>query len=178
MGEYTAEDAEKHRVIDMATILIAAMILGAGWDIPAWPVGRPYVDCGASAIDNYDGDLTSRITVTNRVDWTRIGTYYVTYSVSDASGNTATAVRRVSVVDGEIPVITLRGAPAMSVKWLGKFTDPGATAIDNYDGDISARIKRTGNVVSWWPGRYTLAYDVTDASGNSARPVIRTVTVK
>ena len=49
-----------------------------------------------------DGDLTAQITSTNDVDTTVAGSYTVTYSVSDAAGNTGTATRTVTVVS--VPV--------------------------------------------------------------------------
>ena len=60
-----------------------------------------YEDAGAIASDNVDGDLTSNIVTTSNVDTSTLGTYTVTHSVSDASGNNGSASRQVGVVDGE-----------------------------------------------------------------------------
>jgi hypothetical protein len=57
-------------------------------------VSDPYVDAGASATDDIDGNLTSRIVTTNNVNTSIIGTYPVTYDVTDTSGNAATQVIR------------------------------------------------------------------------------------
>ncbi len=58
-----------------------------------------YNDLGATASDIVDGNLTSSISVTGSVDVTRVGTYTLTYNVSDLSGNAATPITRtVSVV--------------------------------------------------------------------------------
>jgi hypothetical protein len=59
--------------------------------------GQAYVDAGATAKDDVDGDLTSKITVDNAVNTAVPGTYYVTYNVSDSAGNSATASRTVTV---------------------------------------------------------------------------------
>jgi hypothetical protein len=60
----------------------------------------PYVDPGATAQDDVDGDLTAAInTDVSGVDVFTTGTYTVNYSVTDAAGNTATAQRTVSVID-------------------------------------------------------------------------------
>jgi hypothetical protein len=56
--------------------------------------GTSYNDAGATANDETDGDITSEIVVYNPVDINTIGTYYVTYNVSDKAGNEATEVRR------------------------------------------------------------------------------------
>ena len=58
-----------------------------------------YTDAGATATDNLDGDLTSSIVTTGTVNVNSIGSYTITYTVSDAAGNTATASRQVTVVD-------------------------------------------------------------------------------
>jgi hypothetical protein len=68
-----------------------------------------YTDAGATATDDKDGDLTSSITVSNTVNTAVVGTYMVGYSVSDAAGNRATAVRTVNVVDTTPPVIHCPG---------------------------------------------------------------------
>ena len=46
-------------------------------------VGSTYTDLGATASDNYDGDITADIDVNNPVDTSVIGSYTVTYNVSD-----------------------------------------------------------------------------------------------
>jgi prepilin-type N-terminal cleavage/methylation domain-containing protein len=56
--------------------------------------GGIYSDAGATATDNIDGTITSNITTTSTVNTSIIGTYTVTYNVSDSSGNKATAVAR------------------------------------------------------------------------------------
>ena len=62
-------------------------------------VGNDYTEIGFSANDNYDGDLTSKVTSTNNIDKNTIGTYEVNYEVSDSSGNKSTAKRIVNVIN-------------------------------------------------------------------------------
>ena len=66
-----------------------------------------YTDAGATATDNYDGDLTSSIVTVNSVDTSVVGSYTVTYNVSDAAGNAATQVTRTVNVTADVtsPVI-------------------------------------------------------------------------
>ena len=56
--------------------------------------GNSYTDAGATASDNIDGDITSSISVDNPVDPNAVGTYTVTYNVSDSAANAATQVTR------------------------------------------------------------------------------------
>ena len=59
--------------------------------------GDTYTDAGATATDNVDGDISDQIVVDNPVDTSQAGTYTITYSVEDLSGNTTTAIRTVIV---------------------------------------------------------------------------------
>jgi hypothetical protein len=81
-------------------------------------VGDPYADAGATATDAIDGDVTSRIVVTNPVNTAVIGTYTVTYNATDRSGNKATAVTRTVRVQTQQPSGG-GGGGASGPLWLG-----------------------------------------------------------
>lgn len=145
-------------------------------------VGDTYADLGATATDDTDGDITAQITVNNPVDTTTVGSYTVRYNVADVAGNQATEVTRtVNVVaapaDTTPPTITLLGGANFELYVGDTFTDPGATATDDTDGDISSSVVVSGSVDTATVGVYTLTYNVADAAGNHATEVIRTVTV-
>jgi hypothetical protein len=57
-------------------------------------IDTPYSDAGATASDAEEGDITSRIVVTNPVNTTVLGTYTITYAVSDFAGNAAVPITR------------------------------------------------------------------------------------
>ncbi|MDQ1910778.1 DUF5011 domain-containing protein [Paenibacillus sp. GD4] len=80
-------------------------------------------------------------------------------------------------VDTEKPVITLNGSETVEVTVGSTYTDAGATAADNADGDISGRIQVTGTVNTAVVGTYTLTYNVKDNALNAAIPAVRTVRV-
>src|SRR2546425_676688 len=126
-----------------------------------------FADPGATALDACAGDLTSSIVVTGSVDASTVGDYTLSYSVTDAHGNTATATRLVHVVDTTAPAITLVGGTE-TVECHGTFSDPGATATDACAGDLTSSIVVTGSVDASTVGDYTLSYSVTDAHGNTA----------
>ncbi|MBI5090901.1 MAG: DUF5011 domain-containing protein [Candidatus Hydrogenedentes bacterium] len=130
-----------------------------------------YTDAGATANDNVDGDITAAIVVTGSVDTAVPATYTINYSVQDAAGNPAAAARTVivdptSTTDTVPPVLTVLGANPAHVAQNAAYTDAGATAVDNVDGDITAAITVTGSVDTAVPGSYTLHYRVQDAAGN------------
>ncbi len=142
-------------------------------------LGYAYTDEGATAVDNKDGTMTSEITTVNSVDVDAEGSYTVTYDVTDAAGNAATQVVRTVTVtpDATIPVITLTGDSSVTVEGATSYSDAGASATDNIDGDLSSSITTVNNVDTKTPGTYTVTYNVSDAAGNAAAEVSRTVTV-
>jgi len=143
------------------------------------PQGGAYVEPGAVATDAIDGEIPgSSIAITGVVDTTQLGHYPVQYTVTDHAGNTATVTRDVYVYDGGEPTIYLNGPNPMTVEANSRFVDPGATAQDLQDGDLTALIVVTGTVATSTLGTYTLAYDVSDTEGNAAVTVTRTVYVK
>ncbi len=73
------------------------------------------------------------------------------------------------------PVLTLLGDNPMTVT-DGTYTEPGATAIDYEDGDITANIVTTGTVDPAVGGTYFVTYTITDAAGNRVSAT-RTVNV-
>lgn len=75
------------------------------------------------------------------------------------------------------PRIALRGDPRMELRVGDPFADPGATASDAEDGDISADITVTGSVDTNTQGTYRIAYNVSDTQSCPAREVTRTVIV-
>lgn len=162
------------------------------------PVGAEYTDAGATAYDDQDGDISNRITTTvtsevyglTELDTSREDTYTFHYNVSDSAGNAAAEVTRRVVValdpDVTKPVITLLGEASVQVKKGASYTDAGATAADDRDGDITERIVATitqnGETVpvldTSAPGSYIYHYNVTDSAGNAAVEVTRTLTVQ
>lgn len=71
----------------------------------AIPTGIAYTEPGYRAQDNVDGDITAQVTVEGSVDCFRPGIYPITYTVTDAYGNTTTVSRNVSVTAAPRPEI-------------------------------------------------------------------------
>lgn len=124
-----------------------------------------FQDPGATARDRCDGDLTASIQVTDKASG---DVHTLTYTVTDKAGNAATATRRVTVRDIVAPVITLSGQRELFVPLGGAYQEPGFTAQDDADGDLTASVTRAGTVNTASPGVYTLTYTVTDKAGNTA----------
>ena len=57
-----------------------------------------YQEPGFMAIDQCDGNITKKVKVEHNINMKKLGTYHVTYSVSDASGNQTKVQREVEVL--------------------------------------------------------------------------------
>ncbi|WP_188407875.1 immunoglobulin-like domain-containing protein, partial [Hyunsoonleella pacifica] len=80
--------------------------------------------------------------------------------------------------DTTAPVITLNGNATIDLNVGDIYTEAGATATDDLDGDITANIVIAGDVVDTSiAGTYVVTYNVSDAAGNAATLVSRTVNV-
>ncbi len=97
-------------------------------------------------------------------------------STASSTAPASTTATSTPAVDTTAPVVTLNGAAAMMLTVGGTFTDPGATATDSVDGNLTSKIKETGAVDTATVGLYTLTYSVTDAAGNTGS-ASRVVTV-
>lgn len=63
------------------------------------PINTKYEEYGYKALDNYDGDITNKVTVKNNVDISKVGEYKVEYTVKDSSSNESKVERKVTVTD-------------------------------------------------------------------------------
>ncbi|MBN1208412.1 MAG: DUF5011 domain-containing protein [Myxococcaceae bacterium] len=141
--------------------------------------GSTYVDPGATAMDVCAKDVSSAIVATRTGDPSRPGSFTISYSVTDPSGNRTDSpvTRTVTVADGAPPVLALNGQAIVGLECGTAYTDPGATAMDACFGDVTHLIQRTGTWDNRTPGSYTLTYNVMDPAGHSAPPVTRAISV-
>lgn len=75
------------------------------------------------------------------------------------------------------PVITLLGSNPVAAEKDQVYVDAGATALDDVDGDITSSIEVINLVNPNVEGTYTVSYNVSDAAGNKAVEIVRTVNV-
>lgn len=154
------------RVVDATAPVITLNTVPGYTTLP----GEEYEEEGYTAIDDYDGDITDKVQV-------RIENDVVYYTVKDSSGNETTVERQIVRTDITPPTITLKGDASMSINAGTAYNEPGYTAMDNIDGDITDRVEISGFVNIYHAGTYTLTYTVTDSHGNQATAE-RTVVVK
>jgi len=75
----------------------APVITILGYNPVASPKDSTYVDAGATAIDDVDGDITANIETTSNINIHVEGDYQFNYRVSDRAGNLADTFRVVKV---------------------------------------------------------------------------------
>jgi hypothetical protein len=138
--------------------------------------GSTYTDAGAVA----DGGET--VTTTGTVDTNTVGSYIITYSATDAAGNTGTATRIVNVNDTNAPTIDTssivsvpEGNTAMGsvscdetpVTWAISGQDSSLVTIQN---TTSSTATLTLNSAADFETKtsYTFAISCTDNAGNAA----------
>lgn len=156
-GPWQAKALRKVNVVDTQCPVITLEEDTRGALLP----GEPYQEPGYTAVDNYDGDITDRVV---RIE----DAGKITYAVVDSSGNPATAEREIPYFDPLPPEISLEGGDYYAIPTGTFYVDPGYSATDNVDGDLTEVVSVEGEVNWLEPGIYPVVYTVTDAYQNVA----------
>ena len=130
--------------------------------------GTEYKEFGATAYDVVEGDLTESIVINNTVNKDTVGTYTVSYSVSNASSQTASASRTVIVYDNikSETLKTYKSTSSYSVPTFRKIVeleDGGFIAYgeyySSYADEYTVRFDKDFNIV-WQKSDYSISgYD-------------------
>jgi len=154
----------------------------------ATPICAGTLSASVSGLDGTAGEVTAGIyldfvnnTATLQGDSAATGTFNYTVTFSGATTSQAVTgtitVNAAATADTTPPTITLTGSSTINLTVGDTFTDPGATATDDIDGDLTSSITTSGSVDTSTAGTYTIDYSVSDAAGNAATVVQRTVIV-
>ena len=119
-------------------------------------LNEEYKELGAKTIIN------SKIKIDGLVDNTKVGEYKIKYY-----HNKKYKERIVTVIDNIKPELVLNGISEVNVVMNGQYIEQGATATDNYDGDITDNIIITNNIDLTKPGEYKVSYQIKDSSNNT-----------
>ncbi len=130
------------------------------------PLGSEYTDAGVTAILHGE-DVTDQMQETDNVDMETPGTYEVTYTY-DGGLVPYSISRTVTVTDQTAPEITLNGDEIIYVTDFDEYEEPGATAVDNNDGDVSELIT-ISSPMQLDDNTEEVTYSVQDAAGNMAQ---------
>jgi len=132
-----------------------------------------------SALFNMDGDTLNFATAPDFEKPTDSGAdniYNVTVTASDGTNSSETIAFTISVTDADdlAPVITIKGANSVTLIEGDAYTDAGASATDDKDGNVE--VITSGSVDTSTIGTYTITYTATDIAGNTSTAT-RTVIV-
>ncbi len=165
MLKYTAKvsgivrtDYRRVHIVDTTAPVIELTVNPDAYTLP----NQTYREEGFFAWDNYDGDITDRVSREEKDGM-------VVYSVTDSSGNTATASRTIRYYDPALPDLQLLGNTTAYIIAGEDYAEPGFTAKDKYDGDLTSAVSVSGSVDPQIPGIYSIEYSVTNGYGNTAK---------
>ena len=167
---YTATDTAGNkststRIVNVIDDVAPVITLGGSSEV-IHPVGTAYIDASATASDNVDEVIN--VITSDDVKADAIGSYTVTYTAKDEAENEATAVvRTVIVADLTAPVITLNGDAVIEHEYGTPYSDAGATAVDNIDGNVAATTTDT-ILINDTVGSYGITYKAEDTAGNTS----------
>ena len=100
---YTLNNTEVKRIINVLEKPTGATIMYLKGSTTIYlKVGDTYKEPGYKVIDSVDGNLGDKVTVTGRVDTSKVGTYKLIYSVTNNSGVTTSKQRVIVVMDSNI----------------------------------------------------------------------------
>lgn len=131
------------------------------------------LDSGVNFSINPNGDRV--VTEDNAQDWVNEIVLDIRVVQADGTIGATEEVTLTTYNDIVAPIITLNGSANVSVDLGSPYVELGATWTDNVDGTGSAVVSGTVDVNS--EGDYTVSYNYTDAAGNAATTVTRTVSV-
>ena len=140
-------------------------------------------DWSTDAINNCTRTPTSGSGGTSVVSFASAGSYQIRFACYHSEFGTYRYYTLSGVVstppasDTTAPVITRLGSATVSLNVGETYSDAGATATDNVDGTITSSIVTVNPVNVNTAGTYTVTYNVSDAAGNAATQVTRSVTV-
>ena len=170
---YTVSDSAGNKATAIRTVNVtgdktAPVLTLLGANPETMEVFTSYIELGAKAFDNRDGNVSKNVSVDiSEVDTFRLGTYHVYYTAVDNSGNFSQQVKRTLIVeDTARPVITLNGPDSLTITVHTPYVEPNAVVVDNYWPALKPTI--TGKVDTSKVGVYILHYNAVDGSGNTA----------
>jgi hypothetical protein len=144
-------------------------------------VYNKFNELGWVARDNNNNDISNQVVVSGNVDTAVLGSYTLTYRVTDAFGMSVTVSRLVNVGDTTRPVITPRFAAGKTVyeHQIGTVFNPedAVTITDNYWSRSFLDVEFIGVVDPNNPGTYFMRYRARDPRGNVANEVIVPIVV-
>lgn len=115
-----------------------------------------------------------KIKTTNNIDNTKIGNYYIEYKFK-YNNQDYKIKRKIKIIDNINPELTLTEPIDTIMCPNDNYQTLGYTALDNYDKDITDKVKITKEEID--SSHYKIIYNVKDSSGNTATKT-RNITIE
>ena len=130
-------------------------------------VGDKYKDDGFIARSN-GKDIKERVVVKSDVNTDKVGIYTIKYNLKIKYLNVnKTLIRRIYVKDTKKPNLTVNSDKKIELYIGDNFEYPTYAAMDEYDGDITNKVKVNSNLDLTKEGNYEISYVVSDSSNNT-----------
>ncbi len=120
----------------------------------------PYVN---AKINNTN---VKRVDVVSTLNEKQIGKYITSYTINVNKMHKEYLFRIIKIVDTKKPEIKIVGNNVIEIDYGSKYVEPGFEASDNYDGDITNKIKIKNTINNKKAGTYNISYSVCDTSNN------------
>ena len=137
-------------------------------------VNTEYIEPGYFAYHPLMGDITSNVIISSNLNKSVIGSYTITYTITDSPGpHSVLKTRTINVVNP--PTLSLTGNTTVYVTINTSYNEPGYSAYDDDLGDITNSVTVSNNIDTSTQGTYSISYSV--SNGYLTTTIYRTVIV-
>ncbi len=136
--------------------------------------GTSYTEQGFEATDLKGNNVNDKVSVNGTVDVNNIGTYVISYRYG-----LRTVKRTINVIakSSITTVLYLEGDKTIRLNVGETYVEPGYSAIDNKDGDLTDQVNVSSNLNNTKKGTYRIIYSVVNSDGITTSDV-RTIIVR
>lgn len=113
-----------------------------------------------------NGKESKDVSINSNLNENKVGTYVVSYCLTISNDYKQRLYRKIKVIDDEKPNIILNGDGEITLEYGEEYKEPGFSASDNYDGDITSKVMVKNTINTKKSGTYKITYKVSDSSGN------------
>lgn len=152
---YYGEDIIRERIVKVIDNVKPEITLKGDNEVNIF-LNQEYIEDGYVAIDNYDGNITNKVSVSNNIK-NEVGKYQITYNITDKSGNTSSVIRTINILLNNKGIIYLTfddGPSVLTNKFLDILKKENVKAtffvvgFDSSMNDVVKRIVDEGHTIA------------------------------
>ena len=114
----------------------------------------------------------NELKMVKNIDVNKLGSQEIEYECKKSFFHKNITIKY-NVVDREAPLLEVDSEDNVSIYVGDEYKEPSLKAIDNYDGDITLKIEKNGEVDNKTVGNYEVTYSVKDSSMNESVKTIK-----